>query len=122
NKPKIVIMKKNLLLFMIAFIFSMIAKAQPDYKVVFDCTSKDTNDHKALVRWVNEIVKAEPSSQVEIVYFAQGLGMVSKGKSVVENEIANMLTHKNVALKVCKVAMKNQGIDESMLIPGVETV
>jgi uncharacterized protein len=93
-----------------------------DYRVVFDCTSKDTMDHKALIRWMNEVTKADPNAKVEAVFYALSLGMVTKDRSVVANDIAKLLTNKNVSFRVCEVAMQNQKVEKSQLLPGIETV
>jgi|SRR5215212_6445469 len=114
-------MKKLLLAVM--FIFSgLFLFAQKDYKVVFDLTSKDSLSQQMAIRWISEVVKAEPTAKVEVVMYAQGLALAIKGKSAVTDEIANLVNNKNVAFKVCAVAMQNQKIDKSQLLPGIETV
>ena len=93
-----------------------------DYKVVFDITSKDTNVHKAVIRWCNEIAKAYPDAKMEIVYYGQSLEMITQGKSVVANDVTRLAGGGNVAFKVCAVAMKRWNIDKTQLLPGVSTV
>ena len=93
-----------------------------DYKVVFDITSKDTNDHKAVIRWLNEITQSTPDAQLEVVFYAQSLGMVTKGKSSVADAVTNFAKTKNISFKVCAIAMKNQNVDQSQLLPGVQIV
>ncbi|HYK76341.1 MAG TPA: DsrE family protein [Daejeonella sp.] len=93
----------------------------PDYKVVFDLTSKDTLDHKAVIRWLNEISQANPNAQLEVVLYGQSLGMVTKGSSVAE-AVTKLAQNKNIAFKVCSIAMKNQHVDKTQLLPGVQTV
>lgn len=96
--------------------------AQPNYKVVFDVTSRDTVDHKMAIRWVNEVIKAEPTAKVEVVFFGQSLAMITKNKSVVADEITTLTANKNVSFKVCRVAMKAHKIDMNQLVSGVLTV
>lgn len=96
--------------------------AQPNYKVVFDVTSRDTVDHKMAIRWVNEVIKAEPTAKVEVVFFGQSLAMITKNKSVVADEITALTANKNVSFKVCRVAMKAHKIDMNQLVSGVLTV
>jgi len=93
-----------------------------DYRIVFDITTKDTNVHKAVIRWCNEIKTAYPDAQLEVVYYGQSLEMITQGKSVVANEVSRLATEKNVSFKVCAVAMKRWNIDTSQLLPGVATV
>ena len=95
--------------------------AQSDYKVVFDFTSKDSIDHKTVIRWVNEVTRV-PEAKVEVVMYGQGTSLVVKGKSLVADEVTRLAANKNVSFRVCEIALKNQGIDKSQLLPGVETV
>lgn len=107
----------------IAFLFLASAlQAQDDYKVVFDLTSRDTMAHKNIVRWVNEISKADPRSQLEVVLYGKSLDMVVKDRSVVSDAVQQLIQKPNVAFKVCAAAMKNNNIDKSQLLPGVQIV
>ena len=115
-------MRKLTLSTIILLFISLIAAAQKDYKVVFDLTSGDTLSQQTAIRWVNEIVKAEPTAQVEVVMFGKGLPLAVKDKSAVANDVMNLATNKNVAFKVCAVAMANQKIDKSQLLTGVQIV
>jgi intracellular sulfur oxidation DsrE/DsrF family protein len=96
--------------------------SQSDYKVVFDLTSKDTLDHKALMRWVGEISNSNPEAKLEIVMYGQGVHMVKQGGSPVEPLILKALENKNVSFLTCAIALKAQGIDKTQLLPGVGTV
>lgn len=95
---------------------------QPDYKVVFDITSKDTMTHKALIRWLTAISNATPGAQAEVVYYGQSLDMVRNDRSVVAKAVQDLAKNKNIQFRVCAAAMKNHNIDKSQLLPGVETV
>ena len=114
-------MKNSFLLFVV-MLPSFFAFAQKDYRVVFDLTSKDSNDQRAVIRWLNEVSKAEPTAQMEVVMYGQGLSLVTKGKSFVAEDVVKLAQNKNIAFKVCQVAMKNQGIEQSQLLEGVGTV
>lgn len=115
-------MKKILLFATTLFVCSVLLKAQPNYKVVLDLTSGDSLSQQMAVRWVGEITKAEPTAQVEVVMFGKGLPLAIKDKSAVADQVTNLATNKNVAFKVCAVAMASQKIDKSQLLPGVQTV
>ena len=115
-------MKKILLSVSALFFCSFLLKAQKDYKVVFDLTSGDSLSQQTAIRWVNEITKAEPTAQVEVVMFGKGLPLALKDKSAVANDVTTLATNKNVAFKVCSIALANQKIDKSQLLPGVQTV
>ncbi|HET9825327.1 MAG TPA: DsrE family protein [Chitinophagaceae bacterium] len=115
-------MKKILLFTSTLFICSFFLRAQPNYKVVFDLTSGDSLSQQTAIRWVSEITKAEPTAQVEVVMFGKGLPLAIKDKSAVADAVTSLATNKNVAFKVCSVAMANQKVDKSQLLPGVQTV
>ncbi len=116
-------MKKNifttaLLLMACQFTF---AQSAP-YKVVFDVTSKDSTVHQMVIRWVKEIVTLAPQASVEVVFYAKSLDMVTKDKSVVAADVMKYAATSNVTFKVCEVAMKNNEVDKSQLLAGVQTV
>lgn len=96
--------------------------AQSNYNVVFDLTSKDTVDHKNVIRWINEIIKAYPDAKLEVVFYGQSLDLVTKNKSVVPDQLIKLAGSKNASFKVCSAAMKKYNIDKNQLLPGVETV
>jgi intracellular sulfur oxidation DsrE/DsrF family protein len=115
-------MKKILLSVSVLFFCSFLLNAQKDYKVVFDLTSGDSLSQQTAIRWVNEITKAEPTAQVEVVMFGKGLPLAVKDRSAVASDVTTLATNKNVAFKVCSIALANQKIDKSQLLPGVQTV
>ena len=115
-------MNKNIF-FLTGFLFvSFFAFAQKDYKVVFDLTSKDSNDQRSVIRWINEVSKAEPTAQLEVVMYGQGLDLVTRGKSAVADEVVRLAQSKNVAFKVCRVALKAHNLGPEDLLQGVQTV
>ena len=115
-------MKKVLFFICLLMILTPIVRAQSDYKVVFDLTSRDSLDHKAVLRWAGEVSKASADAKVEVVMYGQGVNMMVKGKSIVEEAITKLMENKNVSFRVCAVALKAQGIDKTQLIPGTEVV
>lgn len=115
-------MRKLSLFIIILLLCSLFTFAQKDYKVVFDLTSGDTLSQQTAIRWVNEIIKTEPTAQVEVVMFGKGLPLAIKDKSAVANDVMSLANNKNVAFKVCSVAMANQKVDKSQLVEGVQTV
>jgi intracellular sulfur oxidation DsrE/DsrF family protein len=114
---------RKLSLFSITLLFvSQFLLAQKDYKVVFDLTSGDTLSQQTAIRWINEIIKTEPTAQVEVVMFGKGLPLVVKDKSALADDVTSLATNKNVAFKVCAIALANQKIDKSQLLTGVQVV
>ncbi len=116
-------MKRNLILIFALLCTWVISHAQPaPYKVVIDVTSSDTIVHQMVIRWVKEIMTADPNADVEVVFYAKSLGMITRGKSVVSDDVICYAAKDHVDFKVCAVAMKNNGVEESQLLPGVQTV
>jgi len=98
----------------------LVAQKVP-YNVVFDVTSPDTVVHQMVIRWINEIVKADPNAKIEVVFYAKSLGMITD-KSIVAGDVTKLAASKNVTFTVCEVAMKNNNVEKSQLIAGVKTV
>jgi len=113
---------RRLSLFTIILLVASPAWAQKDYKVVFDLTSGDTLSQQTAIRWINEIIKAEPTAQVEVVMFGKGLPLAVQDRSALANDVMSLATNKNVAFKVCAIALANQKIDKSQLLTGVQIV
>src|SRR5688572_13399617 len=99
----------------------LMAQSRP-YNVVFDLTSKDTVDHKMVIRWLKGIVEVDAKAKLEVVYYGQSLDMITKDKSIVADAVQELAKNKNIAFRVCEVAMKNNKVEKSQLLPGVETV
>ena len=93
-----------------------------DYRVVFDLTSSDTDDQKAVLNWVHEIADNNQGDKVEVVLYGKSLDLIRKGKSVAAAEVEKLAANKSATFKVCAIALKNNNVDKSELIPGVEIV
>ncbi|MBK7358885.1 MAG: DsrE family protein [Saprospiraceae bacterium] len=114
---------KNALLFSCLLLCGNFLKAQSaPYNVVFDVTSKDTIVHQMVIRWIKEITNTAPDANIEVVFYAKSMDMITTGNSVVSNDVIKFAAKKNVAFKVCEVALKNNALDKSQLLPGVQTV
>ena len=97
------------------------AKPQP-YRVVFDLTSRDTLEQKAVLRWIKEVSTSSPGAQMEVVMYAKGFELVMPEKSAFIPEVKEAMKNPNVAFRVCAIALKNNSVEKSQLLPGVETV
>ena len=88
---KCFIMKSNIFIISLLLLSSFFLRAQStDYKVVFDLTSKDSMDQKAVIRWINEISKLTPDAKLEVVLYGQSLDMVVKNKSLWANDVTKI--------------------------------
>jgi uncharacterized protein len=116
-------MKKKIVLLALFIVSAFGSWAQKvPYNVVFDVTSGDTIVHQMVMRWIREIAQADPDANVEVVFYAKSLDMITKNKSVVSDSVMKYAAMKNVKFKVCEQAMKNNHVERSQLLTGVETV
>jgi intracellular sulfur oxidation DsrE/DsrF family protein len=96
-------------------------QAKP-YKVVFDLTSADPLDQRAVIRWIKEISDVNPKTEMEVVMYGRGLDLVLSGKTTMASDIAEAMKAAKVRFNVCAIAMKNQQVDKSQLLPNVQIV
>jgi intracellular sulfur oxidation DsrE/DsrF family protein len=116
-------MKKQTFIITFLLVCSNLLFAQKaPYNVIMDMTSDDTISHKMALRWISEVVDNNPEAKVEMVFYGKGLGMITQGKSIVADGVKNYVENKNVSLKVCAIAMKNNKVDKTMLLPGVQII
>jgi uncharacterized protein len=94
----------------------------PPYKVVFDLTSPDPIDQQAVIRWINEIKAVNPSTEAEVVMYGRGLDLVTVNKTARATDVAKAISDLHAHFRVCAIAMRNQRIDKSQLLPNVEIV
>ncbi|MDP4262390.1 MAG: DsrE family protein [Bacteroidota bacterium] len=116
-------MKKHISLTAILMLVTFLVQAQaPNYKVVFDMTSRDSVNQQSLIRELGLIRESNPTAKLEVVLYGQGLDLVIKGRSSQEPNVARLLTDKDISFKVCAIAMKRTNIVKDQLIPGVDIV
>lgn len=115
---------KRLLLFLCLALWAFVLVQAQDksYRVVFDLTSRDTLDQKAVMRWVGEISASTPEAQLEVVMYGKGFELVMPEKSAFMTEVKNAMKNPNVSFRVCQVALKNNNVDRSRILADVHTV
>jgi uncharacterized protein len=117
------IMKRLLLFLCLALSGLVLVRAQDkSYRIVFDLTSRDTLDQKAVMRWVGEISKSDPEAQLEVVMYGKGFELVMPEKSAFITEVNSVLKNPNVSFKVCQVALKNNNVERSRILADARTV
>jgi len=97
------------------------AQSQP-YRVVFDLTSRDTLEQKAVLRWLREVGTSSPDAQMEVVMYGKGFELVMPERSAYIAEVKEAVKNPKVSFKVCAIAMRNNSITQSQLLPGVQVV
>src|ERR1051325_3639477 len=90
------------------------------YKVVFDLTSQDPLDQQAVLRWIKEVSAVNPKTQMEVVMYGRGLDLVINGKTTLDSAVKEAMGQATFA--VCAIAMKNQKVETSQLLPNVKVV
>jgi hypothetical protein len=96
-------------------------KPEP-YRVVFDLTSRDSLDQKAVLRWIGEVSRSSPNAHMEVVMYGKGFELVVPTRSAYAAQVQEAMKNPNVKFKACAVALKNNNVDKSELLAGVETV
>ena len=112
HQSKGVIMKRIIFIFsltLLAFGF-VYSQAQP-YRVVFDLTSRDSLDQKAVMRWIKEVTTVSPKAEMEVVMYAKGFELVMPERSAMINDVKEAMKNPNVSFKVCEIALKNNKVD-----------
>ena len=92
------------------------------YQVVFDLTTDDPQDQTAVLRWLREVASVNPQSEMEVVMYGRGLGLVMPGRSTMIEEAKTAICQPHVSFKVCEISLRNQKVDKSQLLPNVSTV
>jgi len=108
--------------FLILFCPAFLLAQKTDYKVVFDLTGKDSLDDKSVIRLLTEVAIPNPEGKFEVVMYGKGWNLVLNDNNAFAEEVSKLATYKNVSFKVCAVAMRNNHIDKSQLLPFVEVV
>src|SRR5437868_15405936 len=94
------------------------AQRQP-YRVVFDLTSRDSLDQKAVLRWLREVGTSSPNAQMKVVMYAKGFELVMPERSPYIDQVKEAMKNPNVKFKVCAIALKNNNVEKSQLLPQV---
>lgn len=116
-------MRRILFALCLALASSVVVQSQTHpYRVVFDLTSRDSLDQKAVMRWIKEISAISPEAELEVVMYAKGFEMVMPEKSAAAAEVQEAMKNQNVSFKVCEIALKNNRVEKKQLFAGVQTV
>lgn len=97
------------------------AEAKP-YRVVFDLTSRDSLDQKAVMRWIKEIAASNPDAEMEVVMYGKGFELVMPDRSTMLPDVQTAVKNPKVAFKVCEIALRNNKLDKGQLIKEAQTV
>jgi uncharacterized protein len=116
-------MKKYIFSFSAIMLMAALATAQsPNYKVVFDMSSKDSVNQQAVIREIGLITGSSPDAKLEVVIYGMGLDLALKDRSSQQSAIQKIIADKKASFKVCAITMNRNHIDKSQLVPGIEVV
>lgn len=117
-------MKRTAAILVLLFLASVgfVRERKAPYRVVFDLTSRDTLDQKAALRWIKETSSTHPDVHAEVVMYAKGIELAIADRSAFANEVKEAMKNPNVKFSVCAIALRNNNVEKSQLIGGVETV
>jgi intracellular sulfur oxidation DsrE/DsrF family protein len=119
-----VIMLKRLILItgVVLVSFGFARRPAEPYRVVFDLTSRDSLDQRAVLRWIRETSSVHPDVEAEVVMYGKGFELVMPDRSPYVADVREALKNPKVRFRVCAIALRNNNVDKSQLLPGVETV
>jgi uncharacterized protein len=63
-----------------------------------------------------------PTTETEVVMYGRGLDLIIAGKTTHAADVAKAISDLHANFRVCAIAMKNQQLDKSQLLPNVEIV
>jgi intracellular sulfur oxidation DsrE/DsrF family protein len=92
------------------------------YRVAFDLTSRDSVDQAATMRWIREVSTSSPDAEMEVVMYGKGFELVMPDRSKALADVQKYITNPKVSFKVCAIALKNNDLEKSQLLPGVQVV
>jgi intracellular sulfur oxidation DsrE/DsrF family protein len=102
--------------------FGFAHRSPEPYRLVFDLTSRDSLDQKAVLRWIRETSSVHPDLSAEVVMYGKGFELVMPERSPFIADVREAMKNPKVTFRVCAIAMRNNQIEKSQLLPGVEPV
>ncbi|MCL6562521.1 MAG: DsrE family protein [Firmicutes bacterium] len=91
------------------------------YAVLFHLNSGRTEDQRAALRNIENLLAEIPEAQVELVVQGDALPMVQTAHSPLAKEL-QALCARGVEVAVCRNTMRARGVSEEELLPGMRVV
>ncbi|WP_162426657.1 DsrE family protein [Pontibacter pudoricolor] len=91
------------------------------HRIVYDVSAADTGQHAGIMRQLNNLKRAWPDAQVEVVVHGKALNLLvteNTGKATAIKD----LQAKGVVFAACENTMRVRKITKDQLLPGVITV
>lgn len=113
---------KRILFSILVLIATFNGNAQSDkktnsiHKIVFQLTSDDTLVHKGLIKQLNNVLTATPTTKIEVVCHGPGISFLVTDKTTVYTNIMQMKA-KGVTFEACENTLKEKNISKDRIIP-----
>lgn len=114
-------MKQVILFFLLSQAANTQAQTQDPLRIVWDMSAKDTAEHSAIFRQVNNVLTADPNARIEVVFHGNAIWVLTKDSSLHIQKIQKEL-QRGVILAACNNSMRRLKVDASQLLPGITVV
>ena len=114
-------MKQVILLILLCQAANAQSQSQEPLRIVWDMSAKDTAEHSAIFRQVNNVLTADPNAKIEVVFHGNAIWVLTKDSSLHIQKIQKEL-QRGVILAACNNSMRRLKVDASQLLPGVTVV
>ena len=92
------------------------------HRIVFDMAGSDTADHTAVIRQVNNVLKAAPQTKIEIVFHGKAVYALVKDKTTVKDKIDDLVNNKHVIITACNNSLVRFNLSKDDVIPSAIVV
>lgn len=104
-------------------IFSTSTIAQKkQHRIVFDISASDTADHSAVIRQVNNVLKASPQTKIEVVFHGKAVYALVRDKTSFKDKLDELVKNKHVLLAACNNSLIRLNISRDELISSAVVV
>ncbi|HEY0677871.1 MAG TPA: DsrE family protein [Chitinophagaceae bacterium] len=111
-------MKHFLILLLTSLSITGIGLAQEkQHKIVFEMVSGDTAVHSAIVRQLNNVLKAAPDAKLEVVFHGNSIYALVKDRSFIKESITDLVKNKKVVIAACANSLKRLNLTADQLVP-----
>jgi intracellular sulfur oxidation DsrE/DsrF family protein len=91
------------------------------HRVVFHVTKGETADQEQVIGQLNNILRALPNAEIEVVCQGTGISLVRESHSEVKKGVTDLLS-RGVVFAACENTMRKVNVKKDDLISGVTTV
>ena len=92
------------------------------HRIIFDISASDTADHSAVIRQVNNVLKASPQTKIEVVFHGKAVYALVKDKTTFKDKLDDLVKNKHVLLAACNNSLIRLNISRDELISSAVVV